>query len=265
MGYNSSLQVSVIIGISKQQQNHRGTQTLLPFQHLALFSGCLGGKRQKNHNWGKFVWTAATHLGSLFPWFTFSISSTLSHSISPWGHLTWYGVSSEYTTALKLGDVNHIPSQAFTRYQTRIPISLCASQSQHNYHVNLPCGTIHMHMPSGACSQFFEEKRVLLAVPAEWAREGYRSTQSGSFIFRLFWSQGRHFLSLRLLVAKRDKDIHGLLVSSSYLWPFIWVKILISGQLSPLIYTQFNILPLPNLFSHFFPLKKIFNVLFLSS
>lgn len=159
-----------------------------------------GGKRQKNHNWGKFVWTAATHLGSFFPWFTFSISSTLSHSNSPWGHLTWYG--SPQSTPLPWSLVMLTISQAkrsLTTRLARIPRSLCASQSQHNYHVNLPCGAmlIYAHalrymLPVLWGAAWF--------VGCAWGRSSWGIWENVAWLALFYLSslldQGTYFLSL---------------------------------------------------------------------
>lgn len=146
------------------------------------------GKRQKNHNWGEFVWTAATHLGSSFPWFTFSISSTLSHSFSPWGHLTWYG--SPQRTPLPWSLVMLTISQAKCSLATRparIPSSLCASQSQHNYHVNLPCGTMLIYAHALRCMLpvLWGEARF---VASAWGRSSWGIWESVAWLVLFYLS-----------------------------------------------------------------------------
>lgn len=138
-------------------------------------------------------------------------------------------LSSEYTTALKLGDVNHIPSQAFAHYQTgqnsQKPVCFTepaqlSCQSPVWRYADI-CTRPQVHVASSLRSSLV----CWLCLRKELVRDTGERSLAGTLLFIIAFRSRNIFSKLELLVTKK-------------FWPF--ADLSSGGRKVYLIFTQIN-------------------------
>lgn len=138
------------------------------------------------------------HFFNLFHPFSFHLSLRTSDMIR---------LSSEYTTALKLGDVNHIPSQAFAHYQTgqnsQKPVCFTepaqlSCQSPVWRYADI-CTRPQVHVASSLRSSLV----CWLCLRKELVRDTGERSLAGTLLFIIAFRSRNIFSKLELLVTKK--------------------------------------------------------------